>query len=472
MLWHAKNCGILITDVLSASRAIARFIVNMKDVHDVVACCIDYGTFISVADRLGQEMKKVYYYSPYETEYQTIRDCVQGTGLGTVERLDDIFDPDIFDTIDLFVFPDIGFGSLQRHIRSLGKAVWGHMGADELELYRDYFIEVLKKVGLPTIHTEKIVGLSALADYLKEHDNVWVKCDRFRGNMETWKSKNYRESIRTLDSLAVIFGGAKELVTFMVQDHIKTKMEAGYDGWCIDGQFPPESFQGYEKKNELYLGSALKWDDLPEEIRTVNEAMAPVLKSYGYRCWWATEIRIGEDDKPYFIDPTPRMPGQTGEHQLETCENLSEVIWAGANGIIVPPKFTWKFAAEATIHWQSNTKDSAISEEWKTADFPPEVRRWLKLYHYCILPNGESGDDYNFVAEDTDEIGVVLGVGDDTEEAIQHLKENFAKLKDLPVHIEDAGFVELIDSIKEAEKHGMPFGGKLPKPEAVLKEMR
>src|SRR5208282_1117994 len=124
----------------------------MKPVEDIVACCVDYGTFLSIAERLGQTCAKVYYSSPIDQEYQNIRDCVLGQGLDNVERLDDLFDR--INEIDLFVFPDIGFSSLQRHLRSLGKAVWGHMGATDLELYRDFFLDILREHGLPTIHSE------------------------------------------------------------------------------------------------------------------------------------------------------------------------------------------------------------------------------------------------------------------------------------------------------------------------------
>ena len=289
----------------------------MKDIHDVVCCTIDYGTFLSVAEKLGETCKTSYYHSPFQTEYQDVRNCVKGGGLDLVQRLDEFLDPDVLDTIDLFVFPDIGFGGLQRHLRSIGKAVWGHMGADSLELFRTKFLDVLEEVGLPIAPSERIVGLSALAEYLKKNDKKWVKINRFRGNMETWHHKDYAHSQRTLDGLAVIFGGAKEQIVFVVQDEIESDVECGYDlPWCIDGEFPVQSFQGYEKKNELYLGSVIADAELPDEIKVVNKAMAPILKDFGYRCWWATEIRVA-DGVPYFIDPTPRMPGQTGEHQLE-----------------------------------------------------------------------------------------------------------------------------------------------------------
>lgn len=435
----------------------------MKPVEEVTCCVVDLGTFVSVASKLAETMKKCYYHAPYDREYLNIRECITGSGLANVERLDEFLDPDILPTIDLFVFPDIGYSGLQRHLRSLGKAVWGHMGATDLELYRDFFLDALESVGLPTIHSERIVGLTALREYLKENKNKWVKINRFRGNVETWHHRDYRHSLRTLDSLAVIFGGAKESVIFVVQDDIESEMEVGYDGWCIDGRFPPYSFQGYEKKNELYLGSVLADSDLPDEIKEVNDALSPVLQSYGYRGWWATEIRV--NGVPYFIDPTPRMPGQTGEHQLETCTNLANVIWHGANGIVLPPDFAWSFAAEATLHYDSSLKDPSISEEWKTLHLPEEVERWFKGYHYCKIDGA-----YHFVAEGTDEIGVMIGVGDSTEQAIKHLQENMEYLKDLPVHANLAGFADLLKSIKEGEEKGIKFGGKIPSPESIFKD--
>src|SRR5260370_32342386 len=146
--------------------------------------------------------------------------------------------------------------------------------------------------------------------------------------METWDHLEYAHSVRTLDSLAVILGAAKESINFVVQDEIECDVEIGYDGWCIDGRCPSQSFQGYEKKNELYLGSLLDADDLPEELIIVNEAMAPVLKEYGYRNWWASEVRVCEG-VPYFIDPTARMAGPAFEHQLETGANSRRIFRKG-----------------------------------------------------------------------------------------------------------------------------------------------
>jgi hypothetical protein len=262
--------------------------------------------------------------------------------------------------------------------------------------------------------------------------------------------------------LAVVFGGAKEQPTFVVQDTIDSDMECGYDGWCVNGTYPSKSFQGYEKKNELYLGSLLQDKELPEEILYVNEKMSPVLEEYGYKNWWATEIRVSEGT-PYFIDPTARHPGQTGEHQWETCLNLADVIWQGANDKVIEPQFGWAFAAEATLHYEALSDSSAIAEEWKTLDIPKNIRRWFKPYHYCIIDG-----IYHFTPNKKDEVGVIIGVGDSIKESIDNVKKYLKIMDALPVYAKTAGFVDLLESIKEAEKNGIKFADKIPDPKSIL----
>ena len=247
----------------------------MKDVSEIIACVVDYGTFICLADRISQDYEKTYFYSPIETEYRDVKKCVIGDGLTRkghrIERLDEFITPEIIKEVDLFIFPDIGWGGAQRYLRDVcKKAVWGSFDLYDFELYRTRFLELLKKHGLPVIPFKKIVGLSKLADYLKDTERKWVKINRYRENMETWFHLDWEHSQRKMEELAVEFGGVKELIVFVVQDDIEGD-EIGYDGWCVDGWFPDESFQGYEGKNELYLGSRLLYEDLPEEITFINE---------------------------------------------------------------------------------------------------------------------------------------------------------------------------------------------------------
>ena len=432
----------------------------MKNISDVTACVVDYGTFISLADKFSETYEKVYYYSPIDDEYRNVKDCVIGDGLEReghrIERLDEFITPEIIKEVDLFVFPDIGWGGTQKYLRDVcKKAVWGSMGFDEYELYRTRFLALLKKVGLPIIPWVPIVGLTNLAKHLKTVKNKWVKINRYRENMETWQHVDWEHTQRELEYLAVEFGGVKEQIVFIVQDNVDTDGECGYDGHNIDGGYPAESFIGYEKKNELYLGAKTAYKDLPEEVRHVNEAIAPELKKYGYRNFIATEIRK-KGKESFFIDPTPRMPGQTGEQLLETCSNLSEVIWHGANGDLIKPKFDYDFAVEATLHYTDN------SDIWKTIKVPEKIERWVKLYHYCIVD-----EVYQFPPGKNDELGVVLGVGKTMETAIEHLKKNMEAFKDEPVMIKLELMANLLEEAKKAKIK--ITDEKIPKPEIVLK---
>ena len=428
----------------------------MKPVSQVNAVVVDYGSFISLADKLAETMASVSYYRPHEEEFLCVADCCKGDGLDKVVRIEDFFDPQFIAEIDLFVFPDIGYGGLQRYLRSIGKAVWGSMGADELELYRTRFIKTVKEMGLPVIHTETVRGLAKLREYLKTVKDKWVKINKYRANMETWHHLDFEHSRPELDRLAAEFGGLQDHVVFVVQDVIETDVEIGYDGWCVDGQFPAESFQGYEKKNELYLGSLLAADKLPKEVQRINKALAPLLKQFGYRNFIATEIRV-KDGVPYFIDPTLRMPGQTGEQMLETCSNLADVIWHGANGQMLKPVFKYKFAAEATMH-------NTAGGEWGVLKIPDKVKQWFKLYHYC-----KADGFYHFPPKVNMEFGVVLGCGNTIEAAIDALKVNLDAIKEEPVKCKLEGFVDLLRDIKDAEKQGVTFTTqKIPSPVSVL----
>lgn len=437
----------------------------MKDISEITCLVCDSGTFMPMADMMGRKCKRTLYYSPWEQEFVNLHRCVAGDGFEHFERVDDFMHPDVLKEIDLFIFPDINLSGLQRHLRSIGKLVWGSMGADELELYRTKFIKAIKEVGLPVVNSVTIHGLSNLSEHLKGVENVWVKINRFRDNMETWHHQDHDHSQREFERLAMEFGPLKEDIIFVVQDAIDSTpdepvVEVGYDGWCVskDGRanFPEKSYQGFELKNKLYLGSELDYDDLPEPVKIVNESFGKILAGYEYRNFFATEIRV-KGDKFYFIDPTCRMAGMTEEHLLKTCTNLPEVILRGAAGELILPEFEEPFAAEATLHYYSPNG----GDGWKTFRMDKEAEPWVKLYRCCYLDGA-----YHFPPHKSDELGVVIGNGPTVEDSISSLKEHFELISDEPVGVELEGFAELLEDIQTSQDEGMPFSDK-PMPDAA-----
>lgn len=418
----------------------------MKTASDAIALFHDYGSFLWLANDLGKRgFKKVYYTTPHEREFQSINDCVIGDGLEGCERLDDWMEH--IPEIDVHIYPDIAQVGEQKYLRSIGKPVWGSFDATELEMSRTEFLKFIKEVGLPLAKSETVVGVTALSKKLKESkEPLWVKLNRFRNDMETWHHFDWLHSEREIEDLAKMFGGAKDEVVFVVQDEIPSELEIGFDGMSVDGWYPAETYQGPEKKNELYLGAKTKYSKLPDALKEVNEAIKPYLKKIGYRNFLATEVRVSKDGKPYFIDPTFRMPGQTGEHMSETCSNLAEVIWSGANGVPVEPKLTAPFVAIATM---TETSDS---DGWKVLEIPKEAERWTKLYHYCEL-DGVA----HFPPRDSDELGVIIGTGTTINLAIKNLNKNFEAFKGQPVSIKPEGFANLLADIKKSEDRGVTF---------------
>ena len=431
----------------------------MKDVRELNVVVVDFGSFISLAEKLSETCAHVSYHAPIDREFRSIEDAAIGYGIPNVHKIESFMDPDVVKETDLWVFPDIGYAGEQRYLKSIGKPVWGSMGGDELERLRTKFVATVKKLGLPMVHCEKIKGLDALCEYLKDKENVWVKVNEFRDNMETWHHQDWLHSQPMLRRLYIKFGVAPELVWFVVQDALDGATEIGYDGLSVDGWFPDSSYQGYEKKNELYLGARTDYDKLPEEVRAVNEAWSPVLEEYGYRNFFATEIR-NLDGVPYFIDPTMRMPGQTGEQLLETMENLADVIWHGAQGELIQPVWNADFAASATLNYKGDLEDV------KVIRVPDEAKQWVKLCRYR-----QNGDEYHFPVNRREDVGVVIGMADTIEDTIKAVGENYEAIGDESLSVKLDGFREILEDIHKAQAEGIQFTEeKVPEPETVLED--
>lgn len=431
----------------------------MKSVEEIVVTVCDFGSFISLAEKLSETCHKANYHSPIEREFRDIDDEVIGIGIPKVHKIESFMHPDVVKETDLYVFPDIGYEGEQLYLKSIGKPVWGSMGSDELERLRTKFVTTIKKLGLPMVHSEKIKGLDNLCAYLKEKKNVWVKVNEFRNNMETWNHQDWDHSLPMIRRLYIKFAVAPELVWFVVQDALDGATEIGYDGLSVDGWFPDSSYQGYEKKNQLYLGARTDYDKLPEEVRTVNEAMSPVLREYGHRNFIATEIR-NLNGVPNFIDPTLRMPGQTGEQLLETMKNLADVIWNGAQGDLIQPEWNADFAASATLEYKGDCEDV------KVIRVPEAAKRWVKLCRYR-----QKGDLYIFPVNPRNDCGVVIGMADSIKDTIAALRENFEAIGDDALSINDDGFKDLLEDIQKAESEGIEFTSKeVPDPVSVISD--
>jgi len=370
---------------------------------------------------------KVYYNHRTRPGRPSFNEISVGKGYDGIEVTNRVWD--IIPKVDVIAFPDIGDGDLQHYLRGQGHAVWGSGYGDELEMFRYYSKKVLESVGLPVNPYKLVVGVTALREELKKHDDRFVKVSFLRGLWESRHHETYWISKQHLDRLEYKLGPLAETTEFIVENPIKTKLEVGFDGMFVNGGFLPVAINGVEVKDECYLGVVQEYADMAEEFRTVNEALTPVLANYGYANFFSTELRVKRD--PFLIDPCCRQGSPSGEAQLAIWKNLPQIVFEGAHGRAITPEHESQFVAQAMLY---NRGDE---NEWCAVGIPKEHRDKVSLYF------GMRDGDHDWVVPQSDpfdEIGSIVCTGDDEDAVIEECREIGKLLKgDISVKIDAFG---------------------------------
>lgn len=407
----------------------------------------DNGLFCEFAVTLAQQVGKVYYYTPWKDAYPNMRPAIIGRGLPNLVRVRDMWD--VEDEVDGWVFPDVGDGDLQLHLKRLGYKVWGSFKGEELELDRWGTKQWMKKIGLPMVPTERLIGLDKLEEYLKEHDDLWVKVSIFRGSMETWHHETWALSEKKMQALREDLGELAYIIECIVEQALPDEdyVEIGYDGWNILGQWPSKAMLGYEIKGEALAGIVKPYSQFPKPVRFVNEKIQGALRDYGYAGSISTELRVDKEGQPFLIDPCARMGSPPGELMCELWTNWAEIVWHGMRGEIVEPKPLAKFGFEMMLY------SDWVSKHWAPVIVPEKYRRWVKLAFSthiredCVVPQ---------MFKST-KIGAVLGFGDTLEDAIEHCLQNNEQISGLEIERDLHAVEKAHDVIKEGEKHQINF---------------
>lgn len=404
----------------------------------------DYGLFVSLARKVSQSFGSGEYFRPWKSAFPYSRPCFVGEGYPEMARVKHFF-KDI-DKPDLFVFTDVLDADLQVDLVSRGKRVWGSRWGEQLELNRITLRQKMKEIGLPTSRADIVIGISALREYLKKYDNIYVKINTFRGDMETWKSETYDLSEPRLDKIEHDFSERKELVPFICEHGIEDAVEGGIDTYVIDGQFPEVALLGFEIKGVGLVGVVKEYKDMPEPILEVNRKLAPLLKDYQYRGFFSTEVRITKDGTPYLIDPCCRCPSPPSELYQELYVNLAEILWEGADGKMVTPEISAICGVQANIYEDRASKESIAVLVDGDAD------QWVKLRNCCRI----NGIDYVLPLEiGLDNIGAVVGVGDTVIEAVGDCKAHAELVhpSNMDIHLDALG--KAIAEIEELQEFGI-----------------
>ena len=432
----------------------------MKRYEDKSICVVDGFLFTFIAEDLAEHFGKVYYYSGYSSAFPSSSITEIATGLDGVERIDEQKFWELTDAnqIDLYVVTDCYYGGLTKHLRGLGKRVWGSGLGENLELYRVEAQQLFKKIGLPTKPHQVIYGMDKLRIALKKKENEgkWVKISYTRGDGETRRNDSYALSEPWLDEWAYKFGPLQGEMEFIIEENIPG-VEIGYDGYCIDGEFPMgEMCFGVEIKDAGFVECVLPTVSAPEPIIETNERLSKTLKDYQYRGFFSTEIRVEEKTKTgYLVDPCCRCGSPPSQLFFELIENMAEIMWEGAGGKFIEPIFKARYGVLAFIH------SEWAKTNWQPLDYPASIAPFVKLRCKTIV----DGRVFVIPADmGMMQVGAVVATGDTLLEAVKLLAERAGQITGYQIGVQLDSIPQAMKEIEKMVKdYGYNFGdGKLP----------
>ena len=399
---------------------------------------MDNGLFVSLAERLSGDFGKVGYYYDWQSGFPDGRELIIGDGIEGITREKYLW-PAVMG-YDLIIFPDVWNGDLQEHLRSLGKRVWGAGYGCNLELSRWKTRQRFKELGLDENPTFQVEGTKGLRAHLKTHKNQFVKISSFRGIGETWFAEDLEMAEGQIIEIENKCGALANVLHFICENQIPNAVEVGYDGYCIDGDFPDVAIVGVERKDQSYFGRLCEYDDLPESVRDTNDKLARALGENKYRQFFSTEIREA-GKKKFLIDITARHASPAGEVYCGMFENLADILWNGAEGKLVNPITKFKFGAQIIIcsEWYS-------LGHWQPVRFPEEIRGAVKIYNHCRV----DGVDYAVPQlANMKQVGSVVAFGNTPEETVAKCKEIAEQVEGYDLETEADS---LDTAVKELEK--------------------
>ena len=420
----------------------------MTSLQNKTCLVCDLGLWPELALRLSRDFSRTFYYAPWRSAFPRQADASAGEGLSDVRRVYDLYD--VLDDIDLWVFPDIGFADMQQWLRRRGHRVWGAGASEALELDRVYTRRLQQRLGVAAPPSRCVVGVHALAAELAATSDEWVKLSLWRGDMETWHHERPWLSEVYLDDLERRLGPLADSTEFIVEGNVEG-VELAYDGWAVDGAFPPSSLFGYEVKDRGYVGAVKDYAALPESLRSVNDAFAPVLAEGQCRSFASFELRLTPDGEAVLIDPCMRCGSPPFQASMELWDNLAEVFWEGAAGNLIPGVATAKYAALAVL------RSPWAAGNWMPLGIPPEVRRWVKLANLTAIRGRPYCVPVRSDVPEVTALGAVVGLGDTLAEALERAQDVADVLEGPQLEVTVASLEDAQEAIEAGKALGVAF---------------
>lgn len=420
---------------------------NLKD---KTILCVDNGLFLEFCLKLADSFKKVYYYVEWKDAYPGMAKAVIGTEwvngkrLDTFdgknfERIDNLYD--YLDQVDMVFFPDVYDGDLAQFLLEKGMAVAGGLKGEEMELERWDTKQYFKKSGMDVQPMQRVIGIDNLHKALEKTENKWIKISKFRKQFETFHHIRYDLSRPLLDKIQMEMGPMGKIAEFIIEDDIPAEVEEGIDAYTVNGEFPNYVFAGCEIKDLSFAGKFYRYNDLSEGVKEVNKQIAPLLRKYGYRGFFSSEVRTTKDGKHYFIDPCCRLGSPPNELYQEMYTNLGDIVWNLGQGKLIDPIPAAKYGMEVLIH-----SDWALNSH-QAIHFPDKLRQYVKLRNTIKI----DGKYYTLNLHGLPEAGAIVATGSTLEECKSKLEEIAPQVEGYGLNVRVESLDEAISEFKKME---------------------
>jgi len=392
----------------------------------------DTGLSMEHAVRLGRDFQKVYYFTPYQTQYPKFQDFCIGLGMEGIEKVKHFFD--YCDAVDLIVFFDIGMGDLCHFLRQKGYRVFGAGWAEYLENRRFEVRRLQEKIGLPTQQTTRIRGVSRLREYLKKNDNQFVKLDIFRGDIESFFAKDYDSVEMIIDEIESTFGPHKEDYEFIAEQYIPTEIEIGVDGWFCQ-RFLRPLLIGIEYQKGCYIGKVM--DTAPSYLENTLERLTPTLQKLDCRSAVSTEERVISPDKSYLIDLCMRLPFPLSASYTEFITNFSELVWNIAEGNPIDIQYQDTYVGALPL------ESSHALNHWLKLEFPEDLRKHIKL-----RTASKVGNNY-YATKGNETVFILIAWGNNIQSIVEQFEGLIEEVDAFGLRKEAIGGIHKIAEMKE-----------------------
>jgi hypothetical protein len=420
---------------------------------DKIVVVVDYGQFFELGITLSKAFGKVYYFTPWVTEFPTRNPRLPGMGFEEIESIDYLFRTTTekgkysFDKVDEFIFPALYCSDWQELLVSMGKRVWGPRSGEKLELDRVFAKKLLKSKGLPVGKYEVVKGIEPLRKLLKANDDLFIKISYWRGAFESWHHKNYKISEHKLIDIEHELGAYKDETEFIIEWPIDSIVEAGIDTYIIDGELPDEVICGLEMKDKSYIAKVFDTDELPMQV-TQTKKISDYFKEVQYRGFYSDECRITSKKESYLIDFCTRFGAPPFAVELVLIENLAEIIWFGAVGIMIQPTYKAKYAAEII------GTSSVCAVDTLPVFLPDKYRENIKLRFACKI----NGTYYRVPQySKCEEVCDVVGIGNTMDDAVKQARDLCQYIEADQLELKVHSLDDAEEAVEKSRKIGLYF---------------